>query len=395
MSKMQLAPTEQQMWKTSPDKRISSMSYREIERKYESGEQRILTELNREKLPSFVTALKTPKYMDLQPFYQRRSRWDETKQSKLIESFLINIPVPPIVLYERTYNSYEVMDGQQRITAIKQFYENQLVLTGLELWPELNGLRYSDLPRNIQAGIDRRSISSIVIITESTSDPEKALFLKQQTFERLNTGGVDLTNQEVRNCLYQGKFNDLLLELARHPIFVRAWKLPPETPSPHKVSKNSLYDKMEDVELVLRFFALQHDSHFRGGMKEFLDLYMRKSFQFSEEDINILRNRFFSTIELADAIYGEHLFKPFNPEKKNWKTQSYKAYYDAVMVGLSRHLEDAILLTARKSQVIEETKKLFEKPESRLLTGQGKTKADIQERIRLIEEMLVQVIASK
>jgi hypothetical protein len=77
--------------------------------------------------------------MDLRPFYQRRNRWDKKKQSQLIESFLINIPVPSIILYEKKYNVYEVMDGQQRINALKEFYENRLTLTGLTLWPELNG----------------------------------------------------------------------------------------------------------------------------------------------------------------------------------------------------------------------------------------------------------------
>jgi hypothetical protein len=92
------------------------------------------------------------------------------------------------------------MDGQQRITAIQDFYENKLSLTGLELWPELNGRTYNQLPQKIRAGIDRRSISSTVIIAESTSDPEEALFLKQKTLSVL-TGGVDLSSyRQVRNC---------------------------------------------------------------------------------------------------------------------------------------------------------------------------------------------------
>ncbi|MHC5675990.1 DUF262 domain-containing protein [Nostoc sp.] len=119
---MQLAPTEEQMWKASAFQSRTQMSDSEINDKYESGEQRILTEMNREKLPSFVEALKKPGYMDVRPFYQRRDRWDEKMQSRLIESFLINIPVPPIVLYEKEFNFYEVMDGQQRITALRDFY---------------------------------------------------------------------------------------------------------------------------------------------------------------------------------------------------------------------------------------------------------------------------------
>ena len=204
---MSLLPIEQKMWQEKATaKTKNGKSATDIVAKYYSREKRILTEVNREKLPSFAEALKKPGYMNIQPFYQRRSRWDKQKQSRLIESFLVNIPVPPIILYEQDYNSYEVMDGQQRITAIKDFYENQLKLTGLELWSELNGFTYQELNPIIRAGIDRPSISTIVIITESTTDPEEAMFLKQQTFERLNTGGVDLSKQEVRHCLYHGKF---------------------------------------------------------------------------------------------------------------------------------------------------------------------------------------------
>lgn len=389
---MLLTPTEQQMWKNSAPKNSGSRSSNEIERKYESGEQRILTEINREKLPSFVSSLKTESYMELQPFYQRRQRWDAVKQSRLIESFLINIPIPPIILYEVRYNSYEVMDGQQRISAIRNFYDNKLVLEGLEIWPELNGSIYKQLPIKIRAGIDRRSISSIVIITESTTDDEQALFLKQATFERLNTGGVSLSNQEVRNCLYQGKFNCLLLDLSANEIFKQAWGIPQDISS-EKLSQNNLYDKMEDVELVLRFFALRHFEQFGMGMKYFLDLYMRKSLKFEVEEIELLKNLFLNTLNLGFEIYGKFLFKPFDAQNNEWKKKSYKAYYDAVMVGLSRHLENAQVLTDRKTLVIEATQALFNRPESRLFTGQAKSKADLQQRITLFDEMLAKVIA--
>ncbi|MCL1473860.1 DUF262 domain-containing protein [Argonema antarcticum] len=394
---MSLAPVEEKMWEKSPSKirTNTKMSEVEINDKYESGEKRILTEINRDKLPSFVEALsKNSKYMNLRPDYQRRWRWDTKMQSRLIESFLINIPVPPIILYEIDYNSYEVMDGQQRITAIRDFYTNKFALIGLELWPELNRLKYEQLPDKIRAGLDRRSISSIVIIRESTSNPDEALFLKQKTFERLNTGGVDLSQQEVRHCLYYGKFDSLLIELARNPIFAEAWGIPTDDKSP-ELSINTLYKKMEDAELVLRFFALRNIEHFRYGMEGFLDLYMMKSLEFSEQDIKFLKELFIQTINLAYRIYEENLFKPFVPvvpESGTWQKKSYKAYYDAVMVGFSRHLHEAEILIARKSRVIEETKKLFDKQESRLLTGEGRTKADIQDRIRIFDEMLLQVI---
>ena len=388
---MPLAPVEERMWEKLPSKSRTKMSEVEINEKYDSKEKRILTEINREKLPSFVEALKNPGYMDLRPFYQRRPRWTPQMQSRLIESFLINIPVPPIILYETEYNSYEVMDGQQRITAIRDFYENQFALIGLELWPELNRLKYEQLPVKIRAGLDRRSISSIIIIRESTSNPEEALFLKQKTFERLNTGGVDLSQQEVRNCLYHGEFNSLLLELARYPIFAEAWGIPTDDNS-SELLENNLYKKMEDVELVLRFFALRNVEHFSRGMEGFLDLYMMKSLDFSDEDIKFLKLIFLQTINLAHEIYEKHLFKPFDPKSGNWKEKSYKAYYDAVMVGFSRNLLEAKALIVRKATIIEKTKRLFEKEKSHLLTGGGKTKAEIQERIKIFDEMLSQVL---
>ena len=388
---MSLAPVEEKMWEKSASQSRPKMSNDEINKKYESQDKRILTEINREKLPSFAESMKKQKYIDLRPFYQRRLRWDKNKQSRLIESFLINIPVPPIIFFEREYNFYEVMDGQQRMTAIKDFYENNLKLSGLELWPELNGRTYADLPLKIQAGIDRRSISTIVIIAESTDNPEDALFLKQKTFERLNTGGEDLSNQEVRNCLYYGKFNELLLELSRHPIFAEAWGIPTDDKDP-ELCHNKYYKKMEDAELVLRFFALRSVDKFRLGLEGFLDIYMMKSLKFSEEDIAFLKEIFLQTLGLAYEIYGGHLFKPFDPEKGTWKERPYKAYYDATMVGLSKHLAHTEVLKKKQLILVEETKKLFAKTEASLLTGGGKTKKEIQDRITVFEQMLLQVI---
>ncbi|WP_413172525.1 DUF262 domain-containing protein [Anabaena azotica] len=386
-----LTPTEEMMWEQTPSLNHVTMSDQEINDKYEKGEQRILTELNREKLPTFVESLKKTGYMDVRPFYQRRDRWDKKKQSQLIESFLINIPVPPIILYEKEYNVYEVMDGQQRITALRDFYENDLKLTGLELWPELNGRTYKELPAKIKAGIDRRSISTIVLITESTSSPEEALFLRKLVFERVNTGGVKLSRQEIRNSSFYGKLNQLLLDLSANPIFAEAWNIPIN--DDEKLLKNNLYKKMEDAELVLRFFALRNTDKFSRGMEGFLDLYMMKSLSFSDEDIEFLKNIFIQTINLAHQIYRENLFKPFDPQSDTWKDRSYKAYYDAVMVSFSRHLADADSLVARKPRLLEETKRLFREDEAKLFTGGGKTQDDLKERIKLFDDMLSQVIA--
>jgi len=119
----------------------------------------------------------------------------------------MNVPVPPLFVYESDLAKYEVMDGQQRITAVLDFYTNKLRLEGLDQWPELNARIYDTLPAEIRKGIDRRSISYIVLLKESAPTTEDEALLRQEVFERLNTGGIRLSPQEIRNALYQGRFN--------------------------------------------------------------------------------------------------------------------------------------------------------------------------------------------
>lgn len=133
----------------------------------------------------------------------------------------------------------------------------------------------------------------------------------------------------------------------------------------------------------------------RGGIESFLDSYMRKTVNIPKEDIQILREIFLKTIELGYNIYSEHLFRPFDIKTKSWKTKPYKAYYDAVMVGLSYYSSSDYcdILLHNKILIIEKTKKLFENSKiSGLFTGQGKTKDDIQQRIKIFQEMLLEVI---
>src|SRR5882757_5529761 len=117
----QFAPAELSMWEKSEKETRLRISDEDINAKYATRELRIVTESNREQLPNFVEALKRTGWMELRPFYQRRPRWDPVRQSKLIESFIMNVPVPPLFVYESDLAKYEVMDGQQRITATFDF----------------------------------------------------------------------------------------------------------------------------------------------------------------------------------------------------------------------------------------------------------------------------------
>ena len=150
----------------------------ELNSRYVKGDIRIVTEQARYPLAGILQMLQetkqdgsgksAPRYM-LDPDYQRRHRWSDTRKSRLIESFLLNVPVPPVFLYERDLARFEVMDGRQRLTALSDFYADKFALTGLEYWPDLDGRRYSTLPTKVRDGIDRRYISSIILLQETAS----------------------------------------------------------------------------------------------------------------------------------------------------------------------------------------------------------------------------------
>ncbi len=394
---MAFAPTEEKIWEKLPKEKAPAVTDKEINERYAKGEGRIVIETNREKLPGFVASLKTANYMDLRPFYQRRPRWSAAKQSLLIESFIMNIPVPPVFLYEREYNSYEVMDGQQRITALRDFYDGKFELEGLKQWPEINGRTYQTLPENIHAGLDRRSLTSIVLLKESTSDEDAASSLRETVFERLNTGGVELTRQELRNALYRGKMNNLVDRLSRNAAFRKAWGIPLYVENEIEVTKGLLdipmFAKMEDVELVLRFFALRHADNFRGGMQGFLDLYMRKALAFDDADLAVLEKEFNDTLALVVAVYGDLTFKPYDKEIDQWAAGAQKAFYDAVMVGMSAFLGQQQQVVDKKQSVVTATIQMFKDQDDGTFTGRGNTKEDVLTRIRLFKEMIAGAIA--
>jgi len=259
----------------------SSLTTEQINEKYKKGEVRIVTEQARYPLNTIVNLVESDDYI-LNPEFQRRHRWDTSRKSRLIESFIMNVPIPPIFLYEFDYSKYEVMDGLQRLTAISQFYKDEFVLQDLIEWKELNGYRYSNLPDQIRKGIDRRYISSIILLQETAKSEIEANRLKQLVFERINSGGEKLKAQEIRNALYPGKVNSLTIKLARNPEFCKLWNIPePDqveltTGQPRQeVIENQYFKDMSDAELVLRFLAYRQLDQWQGNTLEvFLDEFL-------------------------------------------------------------------------------------------------------------------------
>ncbi len=286
------------------------------------------------------------KEINLSPSYQRRFRWDEVRQSKLIESFLMNVPVPPIFLNEDNYGQYSVIDGKQRLMAIHNFLRGKLELEGLTVFEDINGNSFDTLPNRLQTILKTRVTLRAVIILRQ-SDP----LIKIEVFRRLNTGGVKLNPQEIRNSVYPGSLNDEILELSQNKKFHHLLGI-------RQKEKSKIYREMRDAELVLRYFAFKDNwMNFTSKMRNNLDLFMLDNQKISKETIDRMSDDFVNTLEIVEACFGEYSFKRWIPEKQQWKKPVLAALFDAQMFacrGLS--IEK---ITPHQDEIISGLKALF------------------------------------
>jgi len=386
-------------------KKNKHLSDSQINEKYSKGEIRIITEQARYPLDSITNMLDSGKY-NLNPEYQRRKRWDVEQQSKLIESFIINVPIPPIFIYEVSFANYEIMDGLQRLTAISDFYRDKFALTGLEEWSELNGRKYSDLPKSVREGIDRRYLSSIVLLNETAKDPEIAESLKQMVFGRLNGGGDKLTSQESRNALFMGSFNNLCIKLSSNENFRKIWNYnlfkweDGELKNEKDLLTDDSYRKMEDVEMVLRYFAYRHLnllSNFKS-QEEFLDEFLKQANFYSDSVLIELEDIFNKTCWLVYNILGESaLYMPeLATQKRNTPT---KTIYDPLMQVISNHLDKEVILINKKEKIkqllytdIENLEYKSKNKSVPLFDGKYNSKNNVEARIKYFENIITKAI---
>ena len=371
-----------------------SLTDDQINEKYKKGEVRIVTEQARYPLNTIVNLVESEDYI-LNPEFQRRHRWDTTRKSKLIESFIMNVPIPPIFLYEFEYSKYEVMDGLQRLTAISQFYKDEFLLQDLGEWKELNGYKYSNLPEQIRKGIDRRYISSIILLQETAKSEEEANRLKQLVFERINSGGEKLKAQEIRNALYPGKLNSLTIKLARNPKFCQLWDIPePDSDEINsgyprqEVIENKYFKDMSDAELVLRFFAYRQLDQWQGNTLEiFLDDFLiNGNLHFTDEVLTQLQQVFEDTVMLAYQIFDHKAFWLHRNREDKWfyYERPTKILYDPLMQVLSKLLNKSDQLIKQKEKILEGLAD-FHRGENEVFKGRDTNKTKVMERIQVLE----------
>lgn len=390
------------------DEEKRSLTSDEINAKYEKGEARIVTEQGSIKLPLISSLFNGGGKYDKKPIYQRRITWDDEKCSKLIESFIMNIPVPPIFIYEVEFDKYEVMDGLQRITAIQRFYDGEYALKGLTEWKELNGCKYNELPQKIREGIDRRQISVISLLKESAKTALQEQKMKRMVFERLNTGGVKLEPQEIRNALYDGPFNELCKELSCIDNFRKMWgilntrennvnkeySVDDQVNLASEIAKNKMYMRMYDVELVLRFFAMRHLDEFTS-LSDFLDANLIFGNKKINEDVNNkdkYRQLFEEEIEKVYRIFGNKAFCLFtkNKNKSGYKWSGPKnMVYDPLMLAVSNY--KIVDKGINSKDNIEVLKTKYLSADEDLFNGKRQSKADIRKRMAFYDEVMASI----
>lgn len=287
--------------------------------------------------------------IDLSPKYQRRERWDIGRQSELIESFLLNIPVPPVYLSEEEYGVYSIIDGKQRITAVSDFLSNSFALKGLSSFPQINGCRFRDLPSSLQNALRIRPFLRVITLLKQ-SEPE----LKYEVFLRLNRGGIRLNNQEIRNVAFRGSLNDAIYVAAENDFLRHALNI--------SGPKSKAYQQMQDAELVLRFLTLRENwQTFSGSFSRSMDQFMLRNTYMEEGEADRLMATFVSTISRVESIWGDRAFRRWDGTQ--WRRQTLAGLYDAQMIACNQISDPSLDKLARnRSRVIAVTRKLFDDP---------------------------------
>ncbi|MBO6531716.1 MAG: DUF262 domain-containing protein [Muricauda sp.] len=271
----------------------------------------------------------------IRPEYQRLFRWTHGQKVKLVESIILGIPVPSIFVYQDENGIWELVDGLQRVSTILQLFgvlkdEEPLVLEGTKHIPSLEGFKWEnndkqkELPQGLKLAIKRAKINLTIILSDSD---KRAKF---EVFQRLNTGGSNASNQEVRNnvmLMVKPEVFTWFNELATNPDFLETLSL-----------SDRLYDEQYHMELLLRFIALAHyEYNHKKDVGDYLDDINEDLLNNTTIDFDSIKTNFESTFATLNQILGEKSFKKYNGT--DFKGKFLESSYEAVSIGLASNIE--------------------------------------------------------
>lgn len=266
----------------------------------------------------------------LDPDFQRDFIWPPLKQSRLIESCLMRIPLPVFYVAEAKDGRIIVVDGLQRLMTFYRYINNKFPLAGLINGSTdiLNNKRFKDLPLNLQERIED---TQLVLYILDAKAPERA---KLDIFERVN-GGVPLTRQQMRNCLFNGPATKWLKKVADSTLFLNV--------TGHSLDKK----KMRDREVINRFcaFRLLGPEKYKGDMDDFLAMALELMNKLNEIELEDLDNYFKQTLSYNKKLFGKHAFR---------KSLSYKdKYASKSVINVSLFDVCSVLLADMKTEYVD------------------------------------------
>lgn len=298
------------------------------------------------------------KNIEMSPVFQRRDAWGIERKAKFIESLILGLPIPQIVLAEDNNNpgKFIVIDGKQRLSAIASymgFEEEGFQIEGLKILKELNGLKYNDFSQrnNFRDQLDNTTIRTTVV--RNWKD-DRALYL---IFYRLNSGTLPLSAQELRHVLHRGKFIDFVFEFSgKSQAMINIFG-----------QKNKPDFRMRDTEMFIRFFGFRYYiAEYNGDLKQFLDSTTKKlnmDFESNKSDAKNVKNDAFlleKAINLTNEIFGKNAFSKFS--KNKFEGRFNRAVFDVMVYYFSdQEIIDYISTNTKNQDIIESYKKLSEK----------------------------------
>ena len=310
-----------------------------------------------------------------QPDYQRDYIMDEYKASKLIESVLLQIPIPTVYLCEEMDNTLSIIDGQQRLTSFVKYLKNEFELKGLEEYTNLNGKKFIDLDKEIQRVIKTTTIHSIVIKKESQE-------LKYEIFSRLNQGSTSLKAQELRNCIYRGSFNDMLENIAESNKILA-------------ILMGTENKRKNYQEIILRYFALKNFQEYKSSIKKTLNNYMEEHQNDSVEKIEVYKKEFNSKIDIIKQVLGEDAFFAYDRQRGKMMNKFSGSTYDSIIIGFSMFNNNDIMANADEIRKAIRDLKMYDSDYQDYTYAATGSKIRVVGRIMKVYEVLSNIIGKK
>ncbi|MFC5044417.1 DUF262 domain-containing protein [Aquimarina hainanensis] len=342
-------------------------------------EQSLLNELSREK-----SIIKTDSYsmsigeiinlykdneLQLDPAYQRLFRWKEDQKSKFIESILLGIPIPPIFVAQKGDGTWSIVDGVQRISTILQLTGDlksgdlgPLTLGTTRKLPSLEGFTWNTLPTDLKRTFRRSKLGVNIILTENSIQSQYELF------QRLNTGGLNLEPQEIRNCLIimlKPDFYQKINRLKKYSNFLEIIS----------INKRKLREEYH-MELILRYFIgrfneIDYDSYRMSSthLSEFIDKETARLIENENFDLDAEIILFKRLVDLLKDNLGESSFKKYNFQKDTFEGQFSNAIFESICAGIADNID--LHEAKTNEEFVEKIKNMYQEQEFNTYSNRG------------------------